>query len=276
MKYYLDTEFHEYSKKPLFGKPINTIELISIGIIAEDGREYYAICNEFDVKAAWNSYQEELPEEMGDPPIRTYWLRKNILNSIGWELFHMEHKGIDTSEITSFSRQEFKRLLFKHGKSRKQIANEVKDFVNVNTDGLCNCSCGDICVKGKTGSAPRCNAKELNIEFYAYYADYDWVVFCWLFGRMIDLPTGFPMSCKDLKQMLDEKVEALSNIELGEVVSSAYLSHPLQEKTTPLSLTYKLNEIKKHHPNYPKQEDEHNALADAKWNKKLHEFINRL
>ena len=29
----------------------------------------------------------------------------------------------------------------------------------------------------------------------------------------------------------------------------------------------------KNHKDYPKQTNEHNALADAKWNKKLHEFI---
>jgi hypothetical protein len=50
MNYYLDTEFHEYKKKPLIGKAIDTIELISIGIVAEDGREYYAVCNEFDLQ----------------------------------------------------------------------------------------------------------------------------------------------------------------------------------------------------------------------------------
>jgi len=43
--------------------------------------------------------------------------------------------------------------------------------------------------------------------FYAYYADYDWVVFAQLFGKMKDLPKGFPMYCKDLKQSLDEKME---------------------------------------------------------------------
>lgn len=37
-------------------------------------------------------------------------------------------------------------------------------------------------------------------EFWAYYADYDWVVLCQLFGRMIDLPKGWPMFCRDLKQ----------------------------------------------------------------------------
>ena len=38
-------------------------------------------------------------------------------------------------------------------------------------------------------------------EFWAYYADYDWVVLCQLYGRMIDLPKGWPMFCRDLKQL---------------------------------------------------------------------------
>ncbi len=70
-------------------------------------------------------------------------------------------------------------------------------------------------------------------EFYGYYADYDWVVFCWLFGSMIDLPKGWPMYCRDLKQMLDE---------------------------------LKLYSI-------PQPDDEHNALSDAIWNEDLHKHI---
>lgn len=37
-------------------------------------------------------------------------------------------------------------------------------------------------------------------ELWGYFADYDWVVFCQLFGRMVDLPQGMPMYCRDLKQ----------------------------------------------------------------------------
>jgi hypothetical protein len=37
-------------------------------------------------------------------------------------------------------------------------------------------------------------------EFWGYYADYDWVVFCQLFGAMVDLPKGFPMFCRDVIQ----------------------------------------------------------------------------
>lgn len=78
-----------------------------------------------------------------------------------------------------------------------------------------------------------------NIEFYGYYADYDWVIFCWIFGTMLELPKGFPMYCRDLKQMLDER-----NLD---------------------------SEWKK--KNCPDPEDEHNALADANWNYNLFKKI---
>jgi len=38
-------------------------------------------------------------------------------------------------------------------------------------------------------------------EWWAYYADYDWVALCQLFGRMIDLPAWWPKYCNDLKQL---------------------------------------------------------------------------
>lgn len=38
-------------------------------------------------------------------------------------------------------------------------------------------------------------------SFYAYTASYDWVVFCQLFGRLVDLPERFPSYVRDLKQM---------------------------------------------------------------------------
>lgn len=90
-----------------------------------------------------------------------------------------------------------------------------------------------------------------NIEVYGYYSDYDWVLFCSLFGRMIDLPRGLPMYCIDLKQKLDEaaaKVPVGYDKELGLV----------SIKQSPL---------------FPKPIDEHNALADAKWNHELYNFL---
>ncbi|MGO9509151.1 MAG: polyadenylate-specific 3'-exoribonuclease AS [Mycobacterium sp.] len=52
MRYFYDTEFIEDGR---------TIELISIGVAAEDGREYYAVSTEFD------------PERAGP------WVRANVL-----------------------------------------------------------------------------------------------------------------------------------------------------------------------------------------------------
>jgi hypothetical protein len=101
---------------------------------------------------------------------------------------------------------------------------------------------------------------EKDIEFYGYYADYDWVLLCSLFGRMIDLPKGFPMYCIDLKQMLDdvaiEKIMEVENKYAGEIRFETSLR------------------MVKNNPEYPKQKDEHNALADAKWNYELYKFLN--
>lgn len=38
-------------------------------------------------------------------------------------------------------------------------------------------------------------------QFWAYYGAYDWVALCQLYGRMVDLPQGWPMFCRDLKQL---------------------------------------------------------------------------
>lgn len=101
-----------------------------------------------------------------------------------------------------------------------------------------------------------------DISFYGYYSDYDWVLLCSIFGRMIDLPKGFPMYCRDLKQMMDEKVASFSN--------SDFLTHFHQKK--PLSFEEKLK-LYKDGPNFPRQEDVHNALSDAIWNKELYEYL---
>jgi hypothetical protein len=104
-------------------------------------------------------------------------------------------------------------------------------------------------------------------KFYGYYSDYDWVVFCWLFGKMIDWPKGFPMYCIDLKQELDAKVEFLQLFYHGGLIPS--------EKDRLCNNEEKLEKIK-NNPNYPKQTNEHNALSDARWNQQLYTFLNTL
>lgn len=71
-------------------------------------------------------------------------------------------------------------------------------------------------------------------EFWSYFADYDWVVLCQLYGRMVDLPKGWPMYCRDLKQMMDERAPGV--------------------RFTP-----------------PKQE--HHALSDARWVRDVHKTL---
>ena len=38
------------------------------------------------------------------------------------------------------------------------------------------------------------------LEAWAYYADYDWVAFCSMWGEMVSLPKGMPWFCMDVKQ----------------------------------------------------------------------------
>jgi len=75
--------------------------------------------------------------------------------------------------------------------------------------------------------------------FYGYFADYDWVVLCQLFGRMVDLPKGFPYFCMDLKQMMEERG----------------LTKEWKQTACPDPI------------------GEHNALVDARWNMALYKAI---
>lgn len=73
-------------------------------------------------------------------------------------------------------------------------------------------------------------------EFWGYYADYDHVVRSQLFGRMVDLPEGFPWYTLDIKQ----EAHRLGNPEL---------------------------------PDMDEAWQEHHAGFDARWNKKAWEFL---
>lgn len=117
MKIWFDTEFIEDGR---------TIDLISIGMVAEDGREYYAEVMECDYSKA------------------DEWVRENVLSHLAGDV-----------------------------RPRAQIAKDIIAFAGTNP------------------------------EVWAYYADYDWVALCQLFGRMIDLPAEWPMYCRDLKQEAD-------------------------------------------------------------------------
>ena len=118
MRVFFDTEFIDDGRR---------IHPISIGLVREDGAEYYA---EFDDCPVWLA---------GD------WVKKNVLAKL-------------TGESVP----------------RDKIKANIVEF---------------------SGEDP---------EFWAYFADYDWVLMCQLFGTMMELPEGWPKFCMDLKQRLYE------------------------------------------------------------------------
>lgn len=251
MNYYLDQEFHEYFKKPIswlptigkFNKPYHTIELISIGIISEDGREYYAICNEFDLgQAKKNS-----------------WLNENVLTPIENDLYQSESQYAKTYFSSSLT---LKNLLKWKGKSKKQIAMDVVDFIDQRYLDKNDSSRGFIYPVHTSLK----QVQTTDLSFYGYYADYDWVLFCSLFGTMMDLPKGMPMFCHDLKQTLNEKAKIIRDKMLEEQKDEPILNFkPDVEAVAKSSIQSRVD--------YPKQTNEHHALADAKWNMELHKFL---
>lgn len=218
MRYFIDTEFIEGFHKPLFGKKRHFIDLISIGIVAEDGREYYAISNEYDYNKASD------------------WVKENVILPLYQSSLSGDIKNILKSE-------NFHKNI---GKSNKQIAQDIFEF------------CAGDSITLATAKHYEVDYANKGIEFYAYYADYDWVLFCSLFGTMMDLPSGFPMYCKDLKQTIDEKIDLINaKIQLNSPGVSLITHDTIKES----DLTY------------PKQKNEHNALDDAKWNFELYNFL---
>lgn len=123
MRYFIDTEFIEDGR---------SISLLSIGIVAEDGREYYAVKKYNDPAALYLKADE--------------WVTQNVLPLILPDVPNAKYSW--------------------------EIASDILDFVGVNT----------------------------NPQFWGDFAAYDWVALCQIFGRMICLPDGWPMFCRDIQQ----------------------------------------------------------------------------
>jgi len=248
-KYYLDCEFLEGPQLKRivgikYGETKPTIDLISIGLVSEDGREYYAICNEFNVIEAWNRVQATTGVD--EEPY--YWIRENVLKPIYLELFELRGKYTREQALNCWEDLDngvnllyFKALLVQYGKSREQIAKEIKEFCNVAEkeypEDCKDCGERDTCYTcqeiGKFN-----DELDDDVKFYGYYSAYDWVVFCQLFGIMMNIPSGFPYYCRDLKQLADD---ITSRTGIGTM--------------------------------FAKDANQHNALADARWNKAFHEFL---
>src|ERR1035437_3675672 len=68
-KFFFDTEFHEYNARMEDGRTIRVVELISIGVIDETGRKFYAVNSEFNREAAE----------------KNSWLKRNVLDKLPQE-----------------------------------------------------------------------------------------------------------------------------------------------------------------------------------------------
>jgi hypothetical protein len=154
VRYFFDTEFFEHAEN---GR--GSIQLISIGVVSDDGRELYLENKAFD-------WEQPMPDK---------WLYENVRPHL-------------RGPASTASRQP------------QEIAEALREFI-----------IGD------------------DIEIWAYVAAYDWVALMSVYGRLLDRPQGWPMFCRDLKQLIAER-----GIDKKEL--------PLQDGL------------------------EHFALADARWN----------
>ncbi len=158
--YYYDCEFLEDGR---------TIDLISIGMVADDGREYYAVASD----APWDQIRKH------------DWLVRNVLPSLpvtgrtSLDAYLKNHPNSYPRPLVDFVGPD---LTDSRVKPRQVIANEVRDFILATPDP----------------------------QLWAWYAAYDHVVLCQLWGTMMQLPEGVPMWTNDLRQ----EAERLGNPEL--------------------------------------------------------------
>jgi hypothetical protein len=103
MRIYYDTEFVDNGR---------TIDLISIGMVAEDGREYYA------VHRSWSTI-----ETASHHP----WLRENVLP-------HLPVKGPDWIARHPLDPWDESHPDFVHVKTDQRLASEVEEFILVTPD----------------------------------------------------------------------------------------------------------------------------------------------
>ena len=146
MNYFLDTEFLEGTQKTFLGISKPTIDLISIGLVCENGNKYYAISKDFNLKEAWNRYDLK-PDINNGGMKKEYWIRENVLKLIFIEFsinnLTKDYKGVKSTtaygiylheEVEKLLKQDFtyknfKKLINKYGKTNKQIGTEIKDFI---------------------------------------------------------------------------------------------------------------------------------------------------
>lgn len=161
MRYFIDTEFLEDGK---------TIDLLSIGIAAEDGREYYAQSIHANLSRAND------------------WVARNVLP-------HLLHFDLG-------QRRRSCKDAFGEAVSRAVPHSAMCDDHGFPTKPPCPWrGRGDMAFDLRAFCDPKQHGQP---EFWGYFSAYDWVAICQLFGDMGSLPDGWPMYCHDYRAYLDE------------------------------------------------------------------------
>ena len=167
--YCIDCEFIEDGK---------TIELISIGIVAETGETYYAVSLEFDPRKANEWVQNNVFPTL---PIRPLGTRFDQVPKDTPYLCTMARR-VNMGDPSTSPTERSEALKWK---TREQIRLDLIKFFG------CDESPEEGVFLKENSFSP---------VFWGEWCSYDWVAFCQLFGEMVDLPKGFPMRINDLVQ----------------------------------------------------------------------------
>lgn len=119
--YYFDCKFQQRERKRflnLFGPRQTYFELISVSLVTEDGRSYYAICKE----TGFNDCSQETQQTVLLP----------IFNELIDQAYAEGFLGIhdDWSKPELFDAANYNALVGQYGKTRDQIMQELAEFLN--------------------------------------------------------------------------------------------------------------------------------------------------
>jgi hypothetical protein len=159
MKYFIDEEFIDDGR---------TIDLISIGIVSSDGREYYAQSAEFN------------------PNNASEWVKGNVFPHL---------KLCSWANTTQDMRHPYRNDIRYH-KAHGQCVDQQRGIVH-------NCPWRDreqikreliAFMSPEHYGAP---------ELWGWCCAYDYVALCQLFGTMMDIPGDWPHYIRDVQYLLD-------------------------------------------------------------------------
>lgn len=181
MKYFIDVKFIDGHVKPLFRRKRYFMDIVTVGIVCEDGRELYLICNEFDPEFANEVVKNFLLKPLINDCINNAHVdtRKNI------------EKFIKPNNL-SFNTRVVQYLC---GKSKKEIAKQIYDFLTYRH------------ISKQVEGSDRIEVVDGNnniLEVWGYYCYYDWTIISSLFGIILDRPKELPLRCNDLSQLMHQ------------------------------------------------------------------------